>query len=98
MFSQDFQKTYVMVNQADRMNIIQQIDSGVIVSECATGQKQEWWTKKHYPKNEIPKNIYLLGEGTLRQLYEQYQSRYGIIEWDDFIGYTRELIKQKIMI
>jgi len=98
MFSQDFQKTYTMVNPAERMNIIQQIDTSVIVSECATGQRKEWWTKKHHPENEIPKNIYLLGQGTVRQLYDQYHSRYHTIEWDEFIGFTRELIKQKIMV
>ena len=63
-----------------------------------TGKKDNWWIDKHNPNNDIPKNIYLLGKGTIQQLHIEYIKNYGHIEWSDFINYTRELIKQKIMI
>jgi hypothetical protein len=40
----------------------------------------------------------LLGKGTIQELYDEYITNYGNIERSDFINYTRELIKQKIMI
>ena len=98
MFRQNFNKTYIMVNQTERLDIINKIDSGEIVSETFTGKKQCWWIDKHNPNNEIPKNIYLLGKGTIQQLHSEYIEIYDNIEWSDFINYTRELIKQKIMI
>jgi len=68
------------------------------MSETITGKKDSWWINKHNPNKEIPKNIYLLGKGTIQQLHIEYIKIYGNIEWIDFINYTRELIKQKIMI
>jgi hypothetical protein len=97
MFMQDFQKTYIMVNPNNRNLIIQQIISREIESECISGQQEDWWLKKHNPDNEIPKNIYLLGKGTIKDLYDNYIIKYEFIEWKEFINYTRELIKQHIM-
>ena len=88
---------YAMINPVDRIEIIRQIDNGLVFSDCNTGRKRKWWTNKHYPKNPIPTNIYLLGYGTQRELHEKYIKEYGPIEWKEFSCYTRELIKQGIM-
>jgi len=98
MFRQDFNKIYIMIYPSERIEIIKKINSGEIVSENFTGIKQRWWLDKHNPDNEIPKKIYLLGKGTIQELYNEYIRNYGNIEWSEFINYTRELIKQKIMI
>ena len=98
MFKQDFNKIYYMVNPCERIKIIKKIMDYEIVSETITGKKDNWWKNKHNPNNKIPKNIYLLGKGTIQELHIEYIKNYGNIEWSDFINYTRELIKQKIMI
>lgn len=98
MFRQDFNKIYNMINPIERIQIIKKINNGEITSETVTGKKKRWWTDKHNPDNEIPKNIYLLGKGTIQELHNEYIKNYNYIEWSDFINYTRELIKQKIMI
>ena len=98
MFRQDFRKEYIMVNPCERIDIINKINIGEMVSETTLGKKEGWWIKKHNPDNEIPKNIYLLGKGTIKELHIEYIKKYGNIEWDNFINYTRELIKQKIML
>jgi len=98
MFRQDFSKTYYMISPCDRIEIIKKITSEEMMSETITGNKERWWIDKHNPNNEIPKNIYLLGKGTIQQLHIEYIEIYRNIEWSDFINYTRELIKQKIMI
>ena len=98
MFKQDFNKIYYMVNPCERIKIIKKIMDNEIVSETITGKKYNWWKNKHNPINKIPKNIYLLGKGTIQELHIEYIKNYGNIEWSDFINYTRELIKQKIMI
>ena len=98
MFRQDFHKIYNMINPSDRIEIIRKINSEEMVSETIAGKKERWWIDKHNPNNEIPKNIYLLGKGTIPELHIEYIKIYGNIEYSDFINYTRELIKQKIMI
>lgn len=98
MFRQDFSKIYTMINPSERIEIIKKINGCVIVSETFTGKKEHWWIDKHNPNNVIPRNIYLLGKGSIRELHIEYNKNYGNIEWSDFINYTRELIKQKIMI
>ena len=98
MFTQDFQRSYNMTSSVDRKAIIQQINSGEFVSETVTGQKEHWWLNKHHPDSEIPKNIHLLGSGTIQELHNKYISKHGAIEWEEFINYTRELIKQNIMV
>jgi len=95
---QDFQKKYTMTTPTQRFIITQQCNDETIVSETIPGKKQKWWLHKHNPDNEIPKNIYLLGEGTIEELYNMYKTKYGIIVWDEFRNYTRELIKQNIML
>ena len=87
-----------MINPSERIEIIQKIYNGEMISETFAGKKERWWVNKHNPNNEIPKNIYLLGKGTIQELHIEYIKNYGTIEWSDFINYTRELIKQKIMI
>jgi hypothetical protein len=87
-----------MINSNERNEILTKINNGELVSETFTGKKECWWKDKHNPNNKIPKNIYLLGKGTIRELHIEYIKQYGNIEWSDFINYTRELIKQKIMI
>jgi len=98
MFRQDLNKIYYMINPSERIEIITKIIDGEMVSETFTGKKDNWWIDKHNPNNEIPKNIYLLGKGTIQELHIEYIKNYGNIEWSDFINYSRELIKQKIMI
>ena len=98
MIRQDFSKIYYMINPSDRIEIIKKINSEEMISETITGKKERWWIDKHNPNNEIPKNIYLLGKGTIQELHIEYIKNYSNIEWSDFINYTRELIKQKIMI
>lgn len=98
MFQHDFQKTYIMTSLVERTNIIEKINNEELVSETITGKKQEWWLKKHNPDNNIPKNIYLLGNGTIKELHYKYTIRYERIEWAEFINFTRELIKQQIML
>ena len=98
MFRQDFDKEYTMVYPYERVEIINKINSGELISETTVGKKDDWWKNKHNPNNLIPIHIYLLGKGTIHSLHIQYIANYGNIEWSDFINYTRELIKQKIMI
>ena len=87
-----------MTNPNKKSKIIQQINNRELVSETVVGKKQEWWLKKHNPDNNIPKNIYSLGDGTIKELYDKYIIRYENIEWTEFINFTRELIKQQIML
>lgn len=102
MFSQDFNKTYVMTPPNVRWVILQKCNNKEIVSETQTGKIQDWWFKKHNPDNDIPRNIYLLGSGTIDELCVRYNDtyghKYGYIAREDFIDYTRELIKQNIML
>lgn len=98
MVRQDFKKTYTMISPNKRYMIIQKINNCEIESKTITGQKQKWWLKKHHPNNEIPRNIYLLGNGTIHQLYIKYINNYGEINEKLFINYTRELISQNIMV
>ncbi len=94
---QHFRKIYTATIPTERFRVIQQINNKTLVSECFTGKKLKWWTGKHHPDNEIPKNIYLLGSGTLSELHHAYIQKHGVIEWSEFINYTRELIKQEIL-
>jgi hypothetical protein len=97
---QDPTRVYRMVSPDDRREIIRKIENGSMVSECKTGKR--WWITKHHPKQEIPQNIYLLGNGTLSDLHKRYivehhKENETPIEHKIFINYTRELIKQGIM-
>ena len=87
-----------MIIPDERNKIINKINNYELVSETITGQKYDWWRGYHNPSEEIPRNIYLLGKGTIAQLHNKYLKTYGNIEWDIFINFTRELIKQKIMV
>jgi hypothetical protein len=94
---QDFEKTYIMVSPRERKEIIQKIKNEELVP---SGPGPKTWNAKHHPNNVIPRDIYLLGDGTIQELFDQY-NQINIaepIEWGNFIGYTRELIKQGIMI
>ena len=99
---QDFNCVYRMVSPDGRREIIRQINNGSMVSECKTGKRKQWWATKHHPKQEIPQNIYLLGNGTISDLHKRYVAEFRKenetpIEYKAFINYTRELIKQGIM-
>ena len=94
----DFNKTYNIINSSERILIIKKINDGEMVSETFTGKKESWWINKHNPNNEIPKNIYLLGKGTIEELHDEYIKKNGNIQRRVFLNYTRELIKQKIMV
>ena len=87
-----------MISPANRYIITQKCKQQELVSETIPGKKQKWWLNKHNPDNEIPKNIYLLGEGTIEELFNKYRINCRMIERKEFINYTRELIKQNIML
>jgi hypothetical protein len=87
-----------MVPPVVRNIIIERINSGQLVSETKSGKESKWWLIKHHPDKEIPLHIYLLGDGTIKEIYEKYILKHGFIEWRIFINYTRELIKQNIML
>ena len=97
---QDKKKEYKMISNSGRNERIEEIDSGKRKPPTKQGIKERYWEegKKHHPKAEIPTRIYLLGNGTIKELYKRYCNIYGNIDWKSFIGFTRELIKQKIMI
>lgn len=95
--SQQINRIYKMISPNERNNIINDINNLIITSECKTGQKQQWWTKKHHPSMQIPLNIYVLGDGTFDDLYDRYINKYAYISKKDFRDYTRELQKQQIM-
>lgn len=87
-----------MISPAERYTIAQKCKQEELVSETIPGKKQKWWLNKHNPDNEIPKNIYLLCErDTIKELHDKYTTNCGMIGWTEFINYTRELIKQNIM-
>ena len=98
MSKQDFRRIYTMNKPIKRYEVIQKIYNEEIVSETIAGQTQKLWLIKHHPDNDIPKNIYLLGQGTIEELYNKYIIKYRMIEWSEFINYTSELIKQTIML
>lgn len=93
----NFQKKYKMTKPIERYKIIQKIYNEELLPDTIIGQTQKWWLIKYHPDNDIPKNIYLLEQGTVENLFDKYISKYGIIEWNEFVNYTRELIKQTIM-
>lgn len=94
----DPNKIYNMVNPIIRNEIIEKINREEVVSETITGKKNRWWLVKHNPNNDIPKNIYLLGGGTISELHKKYIKNHGKITRRVFMNYTRELIQQKIMV
>jgi hypothetical protein len=98
MFKHNWNKEYIMVNPSDRLIIANKCNNEEMISETKPGKKQKWWKLKHNPNGVIPTNIYLLGKGTIQQLHNEYNKKYDYIEWSDFIDYTRELIKQGIII
>ena len=100
-FRQNFNKTYKMVTPEERNIISEKCNKQILKSECKSGLRSKWWYKKHNPNNEIPTFIYLLGNGTIKELYQKYKKtnyKEYKIEWKEFINYTREMIKQGIML
>jgi hypothetical protein len=99
-FNQEITRRRTMVSPDVRNNIIDRIDSGELESETFTGTKAKWWKNKHHPNKQIPKRIYLLGSGSPKELYTIYINNpdYEYIERREFYNYTRELIKQNIMV
>jgi hypothetical protein len=92
-------KNYSMICPNHRVEIISNINNGqTIGATTKTGLEKIWWLNKHHPDNSIPKNIYLLGNGTVEELFTKYVRTHEHIEWKDFKDYVRELIKQGIMV
>lgn len=85
-----------MVSPQERNIIIQNIDSGNYL--LINHNTKVWWENKHHPKQVIPTNLYLLGNGRLCELFEKYNDKHEPISRSDFNDYTRELIKQGIML
>jgi len=97
---QNFKAIYVMSTPEERVEIINRIKNGSINTNVQTGIKAKWWSNKHHPEEDIPKNIYLIGGGvTLMELHGRYNVKYARtpLDWHAFSGYTRELIMQGIM-
>ena len=97
-------KFYKMIPPHGRIEIIDKIDNKEIFTEeklqrCGNSITV-WWVVggKHHPNKEIPQNIYLLGNGSLKELHNKYKNKYNDISWRNFTDYTRELIKQGIMV
>ena len=101
-FERNFYANYVMVCPMVRCEIIQEINNGKfepLFPIPPSGHKADWNHKKHHPEKKIPTNIYLLGGGGKHDdLFKQYLEKYGEISKKDFNDYTRELIRQRIMI
>ena len=98
---QNFKATHFMVSPLRRSDIIEKINNGSFVPlfEIPTaGIKGQWLHKRHNPENEIPTRIYLLGGGKIQHMHQTYMRKYGDISWEDFRNYTRELIRQGIMV
>lgn len=95
---------YGFVDIDKKNEIIKDIDLGKINSNVPTGIKKNWWKVKHHPNKLIPSRIYELGSGTLQELEQRYFDKYEKISnnhkenHQQFIGYTRELFQQNIMI
>jgi hypothetical protein len=62
--------------------------------------KKNAWKKKHHPDKAIPRDIYLLGEGTMDNLFEKFKEKY--TEYtetkSEFKNYLRELKQQGILV
>ena len=101
---QKFNCVYQMVDPHKKNEIIHDINRGIINTNVKSGIKSNWWTNKHHPNKLIPSRIYELGSGTLEELEQRYFDKYEKIKDNDkknheqFLGYTRELVQQKIMI
>ena len=92
--------TYGMVDPMFRNDIIEKIDNGSFLPLLPpAGEKADWTHKKHYPENKIPTRVYLLGGGKLEHMYQKYIRKYGDeIKLHEFKNFTRELLRQGIMI
>jgi len=101
-FHQNFIDKHSMIGPNARNEISEKCNLKEMISETKTGQKQDWWSGKHQPDATIPAHIWQigasLGPSTIPELHAAYIQQYENIVWSDFIDYTRELIKQKIMI
>lgn len=98
MYKQNPNQHREMVSPNVRKKVVERINAGELESETITGYCKRWWKTKHHPDKEVPTNIYLLGNGSPEELYIKYITKYGYIEHRVFLNYTRELIKQQIMI
>jgi hypothetical protein len=98
MFKQNPNQPREMVSPSVRNEVIERINAGELESETVTGRKQNWWKNKHHPQQTIPTKIYLLGNGSPEELYIKYIALYECIDHREFLDYTRELIKQNIMV
>lgn len=88
-----------MVRPDVRREIIEQIHDGRMVEKVPKGRQAKWWTTTHEPNEEIPRNIYLLGDGYVDDLEERYARTYGTrLTHREFWNYTREMIQQGIIV
>ena len=101
-FYQNFINKHSMVGPVVRDEISKKCRLKEMISETTTGKIQNWWANKHQPEEDIPTRIWTIGASrgpsTISELHIAYNNRYENIEFSDFINYTRELTKQKIMI
>ena len=95
----NYKKCFIMVSEEERNKIIKNIDntkSNNLELTITQRKTTNFWKTKHYPKNEIPTNIYSLGSGNRYELYVKYKEKYEYIDFTEFTNYLRELHKQKI--
>jgi len=103
-FTQDVHKIYDMISPSERNDIIEKINNHILIPETRSVREKNMWKikHKHHPDQDIPTNIYLLGKGTIDELKSKYIKKYGNIKNINhmyrFKDFTREMIKQKIMI
>ena len=99
---QSCEATYGMVDPMFRNDIIEKINNGSFLPVLPpAGETADWTHKKHYPENKIPTRVYLLGGGKLKHMHQKYLRKYGeteFIEFKEFQNFTRELLRQGIMI
>jgi len=66
-----------MISLNERNEIINKIEDGLLSSECKSGAT--WWRNKHHPNKDIPRTIYLLGNGySIVELFEKYNENQDI--------------------
>jgi hypothetical protein len=94
-YAKDEISIHRMVTPEKRNEIISNINNGKFIEY--NKHTSYWWKNKHHPEQPIPTNLYLLGDGTLCELFERYNMKYDPISKTDFYDYVRELVKQEII-
>ena len=89
-----------------RQQIIAAIENDTLISPVQKVRKDNHWKTKHHPDQDIPANIYLLGQGTKAELRQRYENKFGpILDANNnrssicqFGDYMRELVQQGLLV